>query len=500
MGGSLVLAVAASFLVILICAYAFQLINDARRRLPPGPLPLPLVGNLLSISGGNPHRSLARLAQQHGSLMSVRLGVVHAVVVSSSDAVREIHQKHNAVLAGRPAMDAWRANGHITNSIIFGPADAKWRALRKFCATELFVTSRLNAQRPLRQQKVQELLRYVADQAALGEPVTVRDVAFTASMNMLSRTVASVDLDSGPSVRDLKDIIKEATVLAGTPNVSNFFPAIAAADLQGLRRKMAPLVATSYQIIDRLFAQRLRSREAGEPHKNDMLDAVLDKEREWRQEGSLIDRHAIKGMFTDLFVAGSDTGSTTIEWAMAELLQSPEVMKKVKGELREVLGMKMQVEESDIGQLPYLQAVVKEVLRLHSPVPMIFYQAEATVQVQGYTIPEGTTIILNIWAVHQNADIWDDPDKFKPERFINSECDFSGKDCKLIPFGGGRRICLGLPLAYRTVHLILASLLHQFDWRLPEEALKNCIDMTDQFGLVVSMVTPLKAIAEKRDL
>ncbi|TVU29997.1 hypothetical protein EJB05_21597, partial [Eragrostis curvula] len=120
----------------------------------------------------------------------------------------------------------------------------------------------------------------------------------------------------------------------------------------------------------------------------------------------------------------SDTSSTTVEWAMVELLQSRKVMKKVKGELREVLGMKMQVEESDIGQLPYLQAVVKEVLRLHSPVAMTFYRAESTVQVQGYTIPEGTTIILNIWAVHRNADIWDEPDKFKPERFINSESDF----------------------------------------------------------------------------
>ncbi|TVU51421.1 hypothetical protein EJB05_02852 [Eragrostis curvula] len=178
-------------------------------------------------------------------------------------------------------------------------------------------------------------------------------------MNTLSRTVFSIDLDSGPSVRELKDMVKEATVLAMAPNVSDFFPAIAAADLQGLRRKMAALVATAYQIMDQQVEQRLRAREAGEPRKNDMLDVVLDKEHEWRQEGSVIDRNAIKGLFTDLFVAGVDTSTTTIEWAMAELLQSPEVMKKVKGELREVFGTKMQVEESDIAILPYLKAVVK---------------------------------------------------------------------------------------------------------------------------------------------
>jgi len=137
-------------------------------------------------------------------------------------------------------------------------------------------------------------------------------------------------------------------------------------------------------------------------------------------------------------------------------------------------------------------------------VAMTFYRAEATVGVQRYTIPQGTTIILNIWAVHRNADVWPDPHKFMPERFMgdgnNTTADFSRKDCKLIPFGGGRRICLGMPLAYRTVHLILASLLHHFDWTLPEEAMQNGIDMTEKSGIVISMATPLKAIAKKRML
>jgi cytochrome P450 len=201
-----------------------------------------------------------------------------------------------------------------------------------------------------------------------------------------------------------------------------------------------------------------------------------------------------------LFVAGADSSSTAVEWAMAELLRSPEAMTKVKEELKRVLGNKTQVEESDIGQLPYLQAVVKEVLRLHPPVAMTFYRAEATVSVLGYQIPEGTTIILNIWAVHRNNDTFVNPDKFEPESFMNTETDFSGRDCKLIPFGGGRRICLGLPLAYGTVHLILASLLHQFDWVMPKDAMENDIDMTEEFGLVVSMATPLKAIPKKCEL
>ncbi|KAF8686191.1 hypothetical protein HU200_043634 [Digitaria exilis] len=500
---SFLLVAVSSFGLILVSIYAFQLITTARRRLPPGPIPLPLVGNLLAIGRGIPHRSLARLASRYGPLMSLRLGVVPAVVVSSATAAREILQRHNADLADRPLIDVWLANGHRADSIISLPPHAKWRAMRRLCATELFSTGRLDSLRPLRQQKVEEMLRHVA---SLGErPVAVREPVFTAAMNILTRTMFSVDLDDPASSpagggRGLHEAVKEATILAATPNVSDFFPAIAAADLQGLRRRMAPLVTDARRVLDELFARRVLDREAGESPKNDMLDAVLDKEHEWQHEGSVINRTAIKGLFSDIFVAGSDTSSTTIEWAMAALLNTPRVMEKVKGELKSVLGHKTQVEESDIAQLPYLQAVVKEVLRLYPSVATSFYRAEATVQVQGYTIPQGTTIILNIWAVHRNPDVWNDPEKFMPERFMHGDTDFSSKDCRLIPFGGGRRICIGFPLAYRTVHLILASLLHRFDWILPEETSKNGVDMTEKYGLVISMANPLKAIAKKRDL
>jgi len=503
---SLLLATVLSFGFILISTYAFQLIAAARRNLPPGPLPLPVVGNLLTIGRGSPQRSLARLAERYGPMMSLRLGVVPAVVVSSADAAREVLQRHNACLADRPMIDAWQANGHRANSVIALPPHAKWRAMRRLCAAELFAPCRLEGLRPLRQHKVRELLRHVSGKAALGEPFAVREPVFTAAMNILSRTMFSVDLDSGPALsssslgRGLFDAVKEATILAATPNVSDFYPAIAAADLQGLRRRMGPLVTDAHKILDELFAQRLLDREACEPPKNDMLDAVLDKEQEEQQEGSEINRSTIKGLFTDMFVAGSDTSSTAIEWAMAALLNNPQVMEKVKGELKRVLGKKTEVEESDIAQLPYLQAVVKEVLRLYPPVPMSFYRAEATVEVQGYTIPQGTTIMLNLWAVHRNADAWTDPENFMPERFMDGDIDFSSKECKLIPFGGGRRICLGLPLAYRTVHLILASLLHEFDWVLPEDAMGSGVDMTEKFGIVISMATPLKVIAKKRDL
>ncbi|CAN6244403.1 unnamed protein product [Urochloa humidicola] len=282
---SLLVAIALSFGLILISTYAFQLISHARRRLPPGPpLPLPVVGNLLTIGRGSPHCSLARLAVRHGPLMSLRLGAVHAVVVSSPAAAREVLQRHNADLDDRPVIDAWLANGHRANSVIISlPPHA-----------ELFAPRRMDAHRPLRERKARDLVREVASLAERGEPVSVRGPAFAASMNILSRAMFSVDLATGSGAAaaitavasgrlGLSEAVKEAMVLAATPNVSDFFPAIAAADLQGLRRRMGPLVADAHMILDELFAQRVLDREAAEPPKNDMLDVVLDKEREWQQ-------------------------------------------------------------------------------------------------------------------------------------------------------------------------------------------------------------------------
>jgi cytochrome P450 len=173
-------------------------------------------------------------------------------------------------------------------------------------------------------------------------------------------------------------------------------------------------------------------------------------------------------------------------------------MRKVQEELRTVIGTKQQIDEADISNLPYLQAVVKETLRLHPPVPLPPYEAEATVEIHGYTIPKGTKVLINIWAINRCPDAWIEPTKFMPERFLGrDEISFMGRDFQLIPFGAGRRICLGLPLAYRMVHLMLGSLLHWFRWRLPAEVEENGVDMRERFGLALSLVVPLHAIPQE---
>jgi len=287
--------------------------------------------------------------------------------------------------------------------------------------------------------------------------------------------------------------------MLGTANVSDVFPPLAALDLQGLRGRMANLLTIMYRHFDEQVALRRRSRAAGEPRKNDVLDTVLDKEEgEWKQEGSLLSHDVMRVLLSDLYGAGASTTAALIEWGVVDLLQNPGVMRKVREELASVLGDKPLMEESDIARLPYLQAVVKEVLRLRMVVPLVPRKAEADIEVNGYRIPKGTNVIVNAWAINRSAAAWPDADRFVPERFVGGETrSYLGQDFEMIPFGLGHRICPGMPLAQKLIPLLLGTLIHRFEWELPAEVRESGIDMKEKCGVVLSLVNPLTAIPKE---
>ncbi|KAL6640922.1 hypothetical protein ACP70R_019103 [Stipagrostis hirtigluma subsp. patula] len=485
-----------AWLVIsLLAVYFLDLLARARRGLPPGPRPLPLIGSL-HLLGDQPHRSLARLAKIHGPLMSLRLGAVTTVVVSSPEAAREFLQRHDAVFAHRSVPDAVRDHGR--NSVPWLPSTARWRALRKIMATELFAPHRLDALQRVRRDKVRELVDHVRRLAMEGAAVDVGRVAFATSLNLLSCTIFSrdlTDLDDHGGSKEFQEVVTEIMEAAGSPNLSDFFPALAAADLQGWRRRLAKLFARLHRVFDAEVDRRLHGRQTGEPRKDDFLDLLLDAAAV-EDDTARLDRDTLRSMFSDLFAAGSDTTSSTVEWAMVELLRNPLSMTKTCNELAEVIGSRRNIEESEIGRLPYLQAVIKETFRLHPPAPLLLpREGESAIQIMGHTIPKGARVLVNVWAMGRDKDIWPEPEKFMPERFLERSIDFRGGDFELIPFGAGRRICPGMPLGIRMVHLVLASLLNQFKWRLPDKVQRNGIDMTEKFGVTLTKAVPLCALA-----
>jgi cytochrome P450 len=196
-------------------------------------------------------------------------------------------------------------------------------------------------------------------------------------------------------------------------------------------------------------------------------------------------------------VAGTDTTSATVEWAMAELLQNPKKLKKATKELQQVINKDEDPKDLDINKLPYLQAVVKETLRLHPSAPILVHKSISDVDLCGFKVPKDTQVLVNVWSMGRDSSIWTDPNVFLPERFLECGEVFRGEDFGFIPFGAGRRMCPGVPFAHRVVHTMLATLLYHFDWKLPNGEKIEDMDMTEKFGITLHKVKPLMVIPVK---
>ncbi|XP_071927464.1 cytochrome P450 76T24-like [Coffea arabica] len=182
---------------------------------------------------------------------------------------------------------------------------------------------------------------------------------------------------------------------------------------------------------------------------------------------------------------------------MAELLRNPEKMEKAKTEIREVIGHRKLIQESDISALPYLLAIVKETFRLYPPVSIMSRHYEADIEIDQYIVPKNAVVLVNLWAIGRDSSVWSNPDSFVPERFLDSEIDVKGHHFELLPFSTGRRICVGMPLAERMLHLILASLIHNFDWKLEDGMKPEGVDMSEKLGITMQKAVHLKAIPIK---
>lgn len=203
-------------------------------------------------------------------------------------------------------------------------------------------------------------------------------------------------------------------------------------------------------------------------------------------------------IFQEMFTAGTDTTTSTLEWAMAELLHNPKTLKKVQSELRRTLGPNKKLDERDIENLPYLKAVIKETLRLHPPLPFLVpHMAMDSCKMLGYHIPKETQVLVNVWAIGRDPRTWENPLEFKPERFLTepkTKVDYKGHHFEFIPFGSGRRMCPAVPLASRVLPLALGSLLLSFDWVLTDGLKPDDMDMTERMGITLRKALPLKVI------
>ncbi|XP_004488758.1 cytochrome P450 71AU50-like [Cicer arietinum] len=468
-------------LVSLFCLWLWRNMKKVKR-LPPGPIGLPILGSLLKL-GSNPHRDLHQLSQKYGPIMHMRLGLIPTIVVSSPQAAKHFLKTHDLVFASRPYVEAAKYIFWEQKDVAFCEYGSYWRNMRKMCTLELMSQSKINSFRSMREEEVDILIKFLREASNDGTKVDISAKVSTLMVDMTCRMVVGKKyMDKELDEKGFKLMMDEAMNLLGTPNIGDYIPYIGLLDLQGLTKRMKVISKIFDDFFDKIIEEHIKSNDKdGEPM--DFVDVLLGflgtEEYDYR-----IERSNIKAIMMDIFIASTDTSSTTIEWTISELLKNPRVMKKVQKELESVVGLKRKVEESDLDKLEYLDMVIKESFRIHPAGPLLIpHQSLEDCMVEDFFIPKNSRVIVNAWSIMRDKMAWSDPEKFWPERFEGSNIDAKGSYFELIPFGSGRRGCPGLKLGLTIVRLVVAQLVHCFDFKLPDNILSYDLDMTEKFGL-----------------
>ncbi|XP_020191526.1 cytochrome P450 93G2 [Aegilops tauschii subsp. strangulata] len=487
----------------LLAAVAFFLLTLVRHggkqgRLPPSPMALPFIGHLHLIRPP-PHRAFDRIINRYGPLVYLRLGPsTHCVVIGSADVARDV-LKFEGSIPERPLTAVTRHLAYDSAGFAFAPYGPHWRFMKRLCMSELLGPRTIEQLRPVRAAELAGVMRAAAEAAAKGETVDMSRQLIRMSNNAIMRMVASAL--PGDMADTARDCAKKVAELVGAFNLEDYVALCRGWDLQGLDRKTRDVRDRFDALLESMIRTKEKERreEADETKTKakDLLDILMDAAADPAAEVKLT-RDNIKAFIIDIFTAGSDTTATTVEWMLADLLNHPDCLQKLRAELDAVVGRSRVVGEPDVAQMPYLQAVLKETLRLRPPA--VFAQREAIepIHVRGYTIPVKTSVFFNIFSIGRDAAYWEEPLEFRPERFMpggaGEAVDPKGQHMQLMPFGSGRRACPGMGLAMQAVPAFLAALVQCFDWEVPNPPL----DMEEEAGLVTARKQPLVLLPTQR--
>ncbi|MCO5612583.1 hypothetical protein L7F22_066851 [Adiantum nelumboides] len=331
--------------------------------------------------------------------------------------------------------------------------------------------------------------------------VQVRQSLYDANSIIISRMAIGKRLQEvatqsqADPAHNLVNLLLETLSLLGVFNVGDYISWLAWMDLQGCVRKSKAISVKLQKVWQEVIDARrslLRHSMSGTAIQEvDFLDVLLSAAE---RDDARISDSDIQAVLSDMYGAGIDTSTISIEWALCELLRHPLIMKRVQEELKAIVGTSRLVHESDIRQMPYFRAIVKETMRLHPVIPLLAHHtASQSCQVSGFDIPPNSHVYINVWAIGRDPNVWDKPLEFCPERFLDSNIDVHGQHFELLPFGSGRRSCPAMTLGLSNVHIMLANLIHVFDWTVEDK-----LSLSEKFGLVLTIADPITAKASLR--
>ncbi|KAF9597333.1 hypothetical protein IFM89_017236 [Coptis chinensis] len=484
-------------IILVISTLAIRAIFwRSQNRLPPSPLALPILGHL-HLLGPIPHQAFHTLSTKYGPLIYLLLGSVPCVLASTAETAREFLKTHELSFSSRPSSSAIDYLTYGSADFSFAPYGPYWKFMKNIVMTELLGGRTLDQLLNVRREEIRRFLMLMLRKSDAEETINVGGELITMANNVISRMMMSRRCsDSEKEADEVRSLVHEVAVLTGTFNLSDYIWLCRNLDLQGLKKRFEDLHVRFDNMAEKIMKEHEEVRRSNKKGRvKDLLDILLDVAEDDKSEMKL-SRKNIKAFILDIFAAGTNTSAITTEWALAELINHPDMLKTAREEIDSVVGKSRLVEESDIQNLPYLQAIVKETLRLHPTGPLILRESTEDCTIGEYDIPKGTRLFVNVWAIGRDPKHWENPLEFRPNRFLTeegtgkSQLDVRGQHFHLLPFGTGRRGCPGTTLALQVLQTTLASMIQCFEWNVGDG--KNAtVDMTEAPGLTLPRAQPL---------
>ncbi|OAY33700.1 cytochrome P450 81Q32 [Manihot esculenta] len=488
------------FLSLLFLFVVFKIFRSriSYRSLPPNPPALPVIGHLHLLKPLM-YRTLQSLSQKYGPIFSLRFGCRLVIVVSSASAVEECFTKNDVILANRPKFLAGKHIAYNNTTIPQSSYGDHWRNLRRIVAIEIFSNARLNKFLSIRKEEIKRLIIKLSHGSLQDfTKVELKSLFKELTFNMTVRMIAGKryygdDVSDEEEARQFKELMVEVASYVGASNPGDFLPILNWIDGCRFEKKLISLGKRTDEFVQRLVDEH-RSKKDHLESRNTMIDHLLALQE---TEPDHHTDETIKGLALSLIFAGTDTSATTLEWAMSNLLNNPQILMKARDEIDTEVGSECLLDEPHLSKLPYLQNIFHETLRLYPATPLLApHEASDDCIIGGYDVPRGTIVLVNAWAMHRDPTLWDDPLSFKPERFDNGGGE-GFNNYKFTPFGMGRRACPGAGLAQRVVCLALGTLIQCFEWK---RATDEEIDMTEGRGITMPKLEPLEAMCKARPI
>ncbi|XP_057974035.1 cytochrome P450 CYP82D47-like [Malania oleifera] len=474
----------------------------------------PVIGHLHLLRESQlPHRKLGNMADKHGPIFTIKLGMHRALVVSNPAMARECLTTHDKVFASRTRAVGAEHMGYNYAMFALAPYGPYWRHVRKIAKTHLLSSHLLETLKHVPESQVKaavnDIYRRWSGASGSGgggsNAVLVEMSKWFGDINLkviLRMVIGERCLEDGGTADDrFRMALKEFFRLMGSFVVGDAIPFLRWLDVGGYEKEMKRTAAELDRVMEEWLEERKGKRPVSAEDGDDFMGvmlSVLERDEALSRLSDYGVDTVNKSTCLTLVLGAFDTTTVTLVWALCLLLNNPHTLMKAQQELDAQVGTQQPLQETHMKHLVYIQAIIKETLRLYPAGPLgAPHESIEDCIVGDHHIPAGTRLIVNLWKIHRDPQVWPNPDEFRPERFLTThkDVDVRGQNFELIPFSSGRRMCPGVSLALHVMHFTLANLLHGFEIATPDN---NPVDMGERFGQTMAKATPLEVLLSPR--